>query len=454
MMELEYMKKRDKLDNLESTMEENKIIMKLLHNCSEINKELDNKNLTNKELDKIINRMKKILSNVNICKLYSEQYIENTIYIYETAYNLIKLELVYGEDSKLYQYIVDREIPLKGFNNLIKKEIDNCNIDENLRERVLDIKCDDINQSYFDLSVVKLLLFNNNDIFRNKIINQINSFSTLVDLNNFRLDYINNEIFYEKENIQKKKSDIRNNKKNYGKSLISLVIVASLFTGGVACVEKIVRDYIKGKGYKKIVVSYSLQDGYKVSNDVYFATDEEILEDKFYITYGEETENVDIASVDLNKIQDYLISKSLEGVSFNMVNYEHLDEDVELSIYVFLLICMLSAYSAIFSLLSGFGNLFGEKVSVNLYNLRNNLDKLRLSKIEYKTAKKEILENLNCMLKIINDNLELKNKFNDCVYENRYLLEDTDSLYARFNQLVDEDKIIATKKLVKEYKNC
>ena len=101
--------------------------------CNYINNKIDG-NLSIDELNRIVSKIIFVLKSINksgTIDYDNEKHIVEKIY--ETAYNVIKLEVLMTGESQLYLFVKNEEANISYFNNLIIKDIERIDLrlDEN-----------------------------------------------------------------------------------------------------------------------------------------------------------------------------------------------------------------------------------------------------------------------------------------------------------------------------------
>ena len=107
------------LNKLSNLLEQYNIYFKVLNSCKYIDMKIKDKNMLKEQLDKHVSMM---IYNLNSLTKSSTIDYEQEKHIvekaYDTAYNVIKLELIITGDSQLYRYIKEYDVNLSFFNKI------------------------------------------------------------------------------------------------------------------------------------------------------------------------------------------------------------------------------------------------------------------------------------------------------------------------------------------------
>ena len=155
------------LEKLKNELDKFDIYVKAQNSCEYINMKLDN-NLSITELDKIVSKMiyvlKMIIKSPTIDYDNEKHIVEK---IYETSYDVIKLELLLKGESQLFLFAASEDINISYFNNLILKDIEKIDLkDENnkmLKTKLFELGEKGIYSNYLNLELIKLILLTDKD---------------------------------------------------------------------------------------------------------------------------------------------------------------------------------------------------------------------------------------------------------------------------------------------------
>jgi len=141
---------------------------------AQLDKEKDNINknnivdLSSTQIDDLVYKMIEILDYIrklDIDNLGNENEIIDEIY--NTAYKIIKFEVLTKFESRLYDYVSYYQIDMSYLNKVVQKKIKSLDLNnkkyDKLNEKLFRLNSMGLNNIYFDLEVVKLLLLCNNE---------------------------------------------------------------------------------------------------------------------------------------------------------------------------------------------------------------------------------------------------------------------------------------------------
>lgn len=117
--------------------------------------------ITKDNIDKVVNELKDIIDlmhcSSNIIFYRDDKVIDA---VYEDVYKVIKSEIMINNISSLYYYTKKWEIDTFYLNKLVKKEIDEINLDNypNINSLVYKINSD-FNSNYFDIDLIKEIMY-------------------------------------------------------------------------------------------------------------------------------------------------------------------------------------------------------------------------------------------------------------------------------------------------------
>ena len=177
--EQDYSKGIDTQHNFISKVErEYDVYVKVYNSCKSLNLKLQRNNISVEQLQKyvteIIYDMKIMIESGTLDYDYEEHIV--TI-LYDTVYNIIKLELMMTGESQVYLYATNRNanINVAYLNNLVLSDINDLDLtdEKNLKllEKLYELGKNGVTSSYFDLEVIKLILINSDNNSFKQIIN-------------------------------------------------------------------------------------------------------------------------------------------------------------------------------------------------------------------------------------------------------------------------------------------
>ena len=99
------------LNKLEVTLDRYSVYFEVLNTCKYLDTKIDSKELVLEELEKYVSKMifnlKRIVKSDTVNYEIEKEVVEK---VYDTAYNIIKLELVMTGDSQLYHYAKEEDV--------------------------------------------------------------------------------------------------------------------------------------------------------------------------------------------------------------------------------------------------------------------------------------------------------------------------------------------------------
>lgn len=454
-------------------------------------------------IDDLVNKMIDILNQVRSLNKFSfdEDGKENQIIhgVYNTVYQLIKLEVFVKSNSKLFDFIKENNSDLALVDRLFKNDAEN--IDSTsykssmLSKKLFELNSKGFGDNYFDVESVKLLL-NCDDKFKIEkgISLELNSLTEKVS--DLGIQYKDNKI--KLSDFIAKYSYFRNSLREYRKSVLKSILSFALsisIVGGIGYgIPKLAKKMSYSDCYKKTISTYSDYNGLNVSDgyvradsisskpNTIYLREYGVWEDGRSYKYQRDVKIYDVSDFSFDNIEDY-ISYGVENYSITYeTEREKTDEAIRIysepyievektfvdtsnveevyneddnflnnfgfyAIYVFILVAIL--------LSSNFQFIFG--------NFGDIFDWLKECR-DCKADKKKILAKMKNIILLIqeqlNNNEKLKLEFNRLYEENKFLLDNPEELYNRFNELttkmtmpvqkVSNHKI---KKLIKTKKN-
>jgi len=414
--------------------------------------------------------------------------------VYDTVYNVVKLEIIVTGKSEVYDYVKDYDIDLYILNNLVNNDIDKLDLNDKkylrLKERMYEVNSKGINKSYFDIEIIRLLLFYDKKFKLKDIINNnINSILDEIKVNNRSID----DKLYDYRDKKRKLEELRNNlnltKCSFIRNSISLSLILSTLVGIGVGIYKVNKNISSKEYYSKSGITYSEWNG-KNSYEELISVKEGNLDDKRLLKVYGAWENIryhggdtnqyerdikiyDITSYNCGDLEHYVTEHDIDYYGVDYIKEQerqyyvtelYKNEYVEVEEYKIdksqviekfdhkgfktHMIWSYIIYCIMVLLISGvteFELIFG-----NIENFYYSLKNVRF----YKKEKDDGLENLNTtaseIMNIINSNEILKEQFNKVYEENKFLLTNPEELYSRFNNLVEKMNTENVKKLIRE----
>ena len=487
-----------KLRRLESVLEEYNVYFKSLNTCNYIDTKIENENaksILNDYSDKIIEILKSI-NNSNT--LYYEDERKIIEKIYDTAYKIIKLEIITNGSSNVYDYIKKYDTHLYFINDVVLKEINRLNLKDDkysrIKEKIYEIKSNGIDQSYFDLGLIKLLLcYDDNNEFKNNIYIELNNILKEIEDNTknaFEKNKDNEEIRNIIENI---KDYISYLKKDICKKTLSVFLSLFITLGIGLGIHKVSKKLSIIKCYQMTTTTYSKENGLKKEEKLINKNTVDARPLTVIKEYGiwKKTDvqgnlkryikSYDVSTYEFDNIEDYLnydldyydvkAKKTHETESqhditnlykekYIEVEQNHIDkqeiiEQYSLAFHIFTEIMLYVGYIIIICVT--YHNKTENYKNTILSNIEEIIDNIKKLKSDNEKKRKHLEQlkiNIEELYQIINDNKELMQKFNKLYEENKYLLNNTNELYEKFNELTlntesYELNKIDTKKLIK-----
>lgn len=471
------------LMRLEVILDKYNVYFKAINTCyyldSQLSKTSDDE-LIKKYAHQMIMTLKSIRSSGNI---HYEDKTKVLNKIYDTVYKLLKLEIANFNESYVYNYVKDNNDDLYILNNYVVKDIEKLDLNDikysGIKERMHEINSLGLDKSYFDLKIIKLLLYFEDKL---ELDNSIEDTLSKLEENTKVISGKVTRLSSQKDKVNELKYDLNKLKLFFTTRCVSLLVALSIvITGGVG-IFKLSKAIATSKNYKMVTTTYSDKWGLN--------TEEGLIEDfvaskyadnSVFINvydvwhetldgYARDYKQYDVSSYKFDDIKDYL-DYSLDYYDVDYIENkesqysvtdlykseyaEVMKLDIDKSevikeidksefgisltgfyiiyIFVFVLICC--------------------KINSDTFffdDLKENFEKYD----DKKWNKKEELAKLKKMIEeisnIVNSNDELRKQFETLYEENKYLLNKPEELYNRFNELVKEVNINDVKKLIKE----
>lgn len=263
--EQDYARGISELQSLKNYLDKYDTYFRVLNSSRWVSMKCKDKNIEQESLDKYVSEMiynlKQLVSS-DTTDYDNEKHIVDEVY--DTAYNLIKLELMMTGDSQLYRYAKNSDINASYFNMLIKKDIRRQSKNLKLKEKLYEISKQGIGSSYFDLELIKILLVGDNNLdFKKVIVSNIKDVSDEIENSTKRIDKMIDEVNEDVNNIDGYKEDMKDNMKEIRKNITTYLLTLSLIiTGGV--------------GIQKGVKTLATEDTYLETTEIYSSITDDV----------------------------------------------------------------------------------------------------------------------------------------------------------------------------------
>ena len=456
------------LNKLKNMLDNYDVYVRAQNTCNYINMKLK-KDMTSYELSKCVSQMIYTMQNIiksNTIDYDDEKHIIEKIY--ETAYSIIKLEIILNGESQLYLFAKKENINISYFNNLVMKDIERIKLNDNhlIKTKLYELGGKGIYSNYFDLELIKLIILSDKNVnLKNVIINKIRILCNEI-IESDKLIRDNYHLIDSKEDKRKiALVDLKRIKKEYKKRLTSLVLSASIITSGFVGIPFIskrlsknyeynftnhtyssVSDYYGqeeeesilffGKGTKADHYTFVYLDTYSKKNDDFKAR-----QDIGYLEFEDIYGYVNYVKEHYNEfINDDNMYYKIELKNYQKVNTDSFPWALTFLLYVGYLM-LLMFYCSITLL---------EPFEINkIKDLKNKLDEETVNLNEIQAIINECLEK---MMADINKNDELREKFMKLFNDNLFLLDDTNELLRRVRESYNTNNMEQVKKYVREKK--
>lgn len=443
------------LNNLKNKLFTYESYFKIKNTCDYIETKLQSE-ITDTELKKFIDEITSIFSNLNLDE-YDNTIVEK---LYEIGYELIKLELLRGKQSTIYERTKNNEIDRAMFSECIAKEIDRLNLKDEKYKAVkialLEIKKESLLNDYYDINLIESILMSTrtedySKELRRRILSVSRELKTINDriLEKYDTYTASNKSY---KNAKKVTNEIKETvsyraKRAYIAAFLYLVTFISSAKLGKALDSKDI--YLEHRS------SYSEEYGFdenerkiEVYNDIFTPIN---LEDKVYLRqFGEytndsiESKTYDVTGYEFDTLVEYLesnIAKMTEITETfiddpNSENYQPRNREnyTEIDKYEYefiktkttLLSTGLTMFFGIFITLMWTMVFSMSTLEFPVDCIKKYIEYLNKLKDSKKTEK-EKLEELQAIisdLKIeVSKSEELKNKLNEIIKNNKFIFE-------------------------------
>jgi len=389
--------------------------------------------------------------------------------MYNTAYQIIKLELLTKFESRIYNYVKRNQLDMLFIDKCFQDELKTIDLSDKrynkLNLKMLKQANNGLGQDYFDLDSIKLLLVCNGDINNNIAITLKDGIDSSDKLGK-KFDVNVKNLYSLKKKLDNYKINLVRAKKKIVVNSLSVLLTLTMFAGWGLGAHKLLKKIVTYDKYNKVVTTYSDLNGLNVTDEcVYIDFTQKDLVDKRYIReyglwkqiddneYEREIKVYDISDFNFDSIEDYIsygvdnykvsydleteVSENVENYSSSYIEVEKIDVDepskvFRVSEYCIGIVLFLCAYTIISLLVASAKNYtFIDRISDLKDYLKGFKENKKLSVETLEEMKKIVLD----MQDIINKNEELKLEFNKLYEKNKFLLNDPDELFRRFEEV-------------------
>lgn len=268
-IELEHQQLLNELDVLQETLNNENDYFSALSLVELIELSLDNQ----EKIDKYINYITKVLSLIrnwnSSFKMNKDAFIQR---FYGVIFQIIKLELIKDNDSKLLEIILSNEIDIIYLDSIIQKEIkedESLANDRIIKEKTLSLDLQGLDNHYVDKELIRLIATNKySDVTLTNIQNQLTEYIEEVRENNEKVLTLKEQIDSQEANLEEAKSTVKEFKRNIVKRVSSLAVTLTLITGVNLGHYKLAKDVIPKAKYKTSIETYdSSLDTYQITSD-------------------------------------------------------------------------------------------------------------------------------------------------------------------------------------------
>lgn len=427
--------------------------------------------------------------------------------IYKVAYNIIKLEFVMLDNSRVYKHahggnvLAEKTslIHLYFFDMCVKDEISKFDLDDikyaKIKEMILDVERKGLGASYLDKNLIMEIISHTGSgiEYLDKITSEIYGLCNKICENKKKINNDIEFVFNTREDYKESKKKYRLSKKGLGKNITILSLTSSIVLGSYAGVItfaiKGTQDYVykkESRVYSELTDSYSepTSEEYLYSYD---SKENEVLVKVYsnWDTSGEEPvrkiETYDLSEITVDSIyelldcvltDEYLIdtesissdyyfdkdkyAEEFREIIFNEYTYQNEKKvDVGLAMALSLLCSILYLFVIV-----GIFLLCAEKLNWSAFedeinNIKDILGRMKEPKEDMLKLALELKEGIRSILDKVSENEELKKKFDKCLKEYGHLLNSNDranlinmvDMTMRLNE-INVDKV---KRLTKKY---
>ena len=464
---LPYTNGMGKLNKLSVKLEKYDVYVKAQNICEYINMKLES-DISSSELDKIISKMiyvLKLILNSPTIDYDNEKHIVEKIY--ETAYNVIKLELLQRGDSQLFLFVSSNDVNISYFNTLILKDMEKVDLKDGgnreLKTKYHELGERGIYSNYLNLGLIKLILLTDKDCnLKDTLVKKTKDLAGEIIEDTANIASSRSTLNYKVDKINKAQEKLNKNKKVLKDRIASLLLTVTLVSSGAFGIAKLAKTIEKYSAYGKEILTYSTKMGTSKSNEgnvlKYDAKPEDSVILRIYDdnqtgnSYSyQEYELKDVKYDDIEGYCDY--AKDNYDVDADRVEvvrthyYREFDSSSLAGLaYIFYILILLMADA---------GTMSSDREDyswIGYIRIKNILKKYRAVKDEEKDVNKlldELKVELNDVMDRINHNEKLRKRFNELYEENKFLLDNPEKLLMYVNDIDQMNKVEDIKRLVR-----
>lgn len=454
------------LNKLKNQLDKYQVYAKAKSICSYIDMKL-NDNISKDELAKLISQMMYTLKGIHGSGTVDydvEKHIVESLY--ETAYNIIKLEIIMSGESQLYLFIKNDDMNISYFNNLVIKDIERIDLN-NVDNKRLKIKLYELGQNgiysnYLDLELLKLIILSDkSNNLKEVIVEKINTLVEDILVSDGIVKELLREVDSKQDSSLLMKIDLNNIKKDLNKKITSFALSLSLLLGGMIGIPLISRKI-------------SIDNTYIVTEDTYSSMEEDIKHSEkkaLVLGYAPSSKEArldvfddghifhyDISEFDIDDPIEYskyllenniyLQQEELDTIDYFDIRVKHYEkkDEFDMETYWSILFLLFLIY-ILFLLITGPITLINPYNSKKIKEISKKLNDKNVDLYVLSNEIKEIYDNLEIE---INKNEKLRNKFNELYNANKFLLDNPEQLFNMVNDIISAEKINDAKKLIKD----
>ena len=267
--------------------------------------------------------------------------------IYGIIYNFMKKEVLYTNETSLFDYFSDKNSSKQFIGNFMKEDFVILNakfkrlvkdeLDDTYSTALLNININNV-EDYYSLDNLKLILRyeQNEKKYKKSIYGRLDYLLKRYENNKNIIDSYQENIGYNKEHLEKLKDDLKQNKKNIRTRIWSIILSISIMTGVTFLSSGGLKKHATDKVYKGIEKSYSSDYGTKekpieveVSSNPTNSTKINVYSKVFNNLRTVST--YDVSDIELSDIKDYL-DLDLDNMPYD-INLMLYDKDTTSSEY-------------------------------------------------------------------------------------------------------------------------
>lgn len=468
-----------KLKKLEIELEKLDIYFKALKFSEYLNIQIK-KEISTENLKEFVNQLIEFIKGIKYSNtLYYQEEKKVVEKIYETTYEIIKLELITFGKSELYNYCKEEESDLFFLDLCVKRDLERLNLEDEkyskIKERKLYLESNGIGTSYFDLEMIKLIIsLEYEEELKQKITKRLEQIINEINLN---IDDIDSK-YNQYEDNTSKHNCLKIGINRLKKHTLLLILTASIYITVLFLTHKMAKTLSTTDYYEKKIETFS-EYGHEQRTDLESVNS--LATDKLYLKeysgweqishnfYGRNVRIYDISHMNLKSVEEYLnIDTKLLNIDyieetekkynddiwpFNTTDYLELEkidinEDIIIEkqskegFWIILLIAYVLELTIILLwevMQDGFGY---ANVLYNLERIKNEFFEIGNYQENLKVLRKECNE----LLELIKKDELLRNKFIELYEENKFLLDNKEELLKRIYELENKEELVKTLK--------